>query len=39
MTLDQTPEGKKYLDNVDAEKFVVMKDSDYDVIREAGGGK
>ena len=39
VTLDQTPEGKKYLDNVDAEKFVVMKDSDYDVIREAGGGK
>jgi len=39
VTLDQTPEGKKYLDNVDAEKFVAMKDSDYDVIREAGGGK
>ena len=39
VTLDQTPEGKKYLDNVDAERFVVMKDSDYDVIREAGGGK
>ena len=38
-TLDQTPEGKKYLENVDAEKFVEMKDSDYDVIREAGGGK
>ena len=39
VTLDQTPEGKKYLENVDAERFVVMKDSDYDVIREAGGGK
>jgi len=38
-TLDTTPEGKKYLENVDAEKFVEMKDSDYDVIREAGGGK
>ena len=36
LTLDQTPEGKKYLENVDAEKFVSMKDSDYDVIREAG---
>ena len=39
VTLDQTPEGKAYLQNVDSEKFVVMKDSDYDVIREAGGGK
>lgn len=38
-TLDQTPEGKKYLENVGSEKFVAMKDSDYDVIREAGGGK
>jgi phosphonate transport system substrate-binding protein len=37
--LDQTPEGKKYLDNVDSDRFVSMKDSDYDVIREAGGGK
>jgi phosphonate transport system substrate-binding protein len=36
LTLDQTPEGKKYLENVDAEKFVAMKDSDYDIIREAG---
>ena len=36
LTLDQNPEGRKYLDNVDADKFVPMKDSDYDVIREAG---
>jgi phosphonate transport system substrate-binding protein len=36
VTLDQTPDGKKYLDNVDAEKFVEMKDADYNVIREAG---
>ena len=36
VTLDQTPDGKKYLDNVDADRFVPMKDSDYDVIREAG---
>ena len=36
LTLDATPEGKKYLDNVDAEKFVEMKDADYDIIREAG---
>ena len=39
LTLDQNADGKKYLDNVDAEKFVEMKDSDYNVIREAGGGK
>jgi len=39
VTLDQTDVGKAYLANVDSEKFVVMKDSDYDVIRAAGGGK
>lgn len=32
--LDKTEVGRKYLDNVDSEKFVVMKDSDYDIIRE-----
>jgi len=37
LTLDQTPEGKAYLDNVDAEKFVKMTDKDYDIIREAAG--
>ena len=36
LTLDSTPEGKKYLENVGSEKFVEMKDSDYDIIREAG---
>ncbi len=36
LTLDQNADGKKYLDNVESEKFVGMKDSDYDVIREAG---
>ena len=36
LTLDATPEGKKYLENVGSEKFVGMKDSDYDIIREAG---
>lgn len=36
LTLDQTAEGKKYLDNVDSDRFVEMKDSNYDVIREAG---
>ncbi len=39
LDLDKNPEGQKYLANVDSEKFVPMKDSDYDVIREAGGGK
>ncbi len=34
--LDQTPEGKKFLENVDSEKFVTMKDSDYNIIRDAG---
>lgn len=36
LTLDQTPEGKKFLENVESDKFVEMKDSDYNVIREAG---
>ena len=36
LELDQSPEGRKYLDNVDADRFVPMKDSDYNVIREAG---
>lgn len=36
LTLDSTPEGKKFLENVDSEKFVTMKDADYDIIREAG---
>jgi phosphonate transport system substrate-binding protein len=36
LSLDSTPEGQKFLENVDSEKFVTMKDSDYDIIREAG---
>ena len=39
LTLDQHPDGTKYLENEYSEKFVEMKDSDYNVIREAGGGK
>ena len=39
LTLDSNDVGKAYLANVGSEKFVVMKDSDYDVIRAAGGGK
>jgi phosphonate transport system substrate-binding protein len=35
LTLDQTPEGKKYLENVESEKFVKMTDKDYDIFREA----
>jgi phosphonate transport system substrate-binding protein len=34
MTVDQTPEGKKYLENVKSIKVVRMKDSDYDIVRE-----
>jgi len=34
LTLDTTDVGRAYLANVDSEKFVAMKDSDYDIIRE-----
>ena len=36
LTLESTPEGKAYLENVGSEKFVPMTDKDYDIIREAG---
>jgi phosphonate transport system substrate-binding protein len=36
LTLEQTPEGKAYLENVGSERFVKMTDKDYDIIREAG---
>jgi phosphonate transport system substrate-binding protein len=36
LTLESTPEGKKFLENVDSDKFVEMKDGDYNIIREAG---
>ena len=36
LTLDQNADGKKYLENVDSDRFVEMKDSNYDVISEAG---
>jgi len=36
LTLDSTPEGQKYLENVGSEKFVKMTDKDYDIIRAAG---
>jgi phosphonate transport system substrate-binding protein len=36
LTLESTPEGQKYLENVGSEKFVKMTDKDYDIIRAAG---
>lgn len=36
LTLDTAPEGKKYLENVESEKFVKMTDADYNIIRQAG---
>jgi phosphonate transport system substrate-binding protein len=36
LALQDTAEGKAYLDNVGSEKFVKMTDKDYDIIREAG---
>ncbi len=36
LTLDGNPDGKKYLENVESEKFVKMTDADYNIIREAG---
>jgi phosphonate transport system substrate-binding protein len=36
LTLESTAEGKAYLDNVGADRFVKMTDKDYDIIREAG---
>ncbi len=37
LTLDQTEEGRQYLENVNALKFVAMTDADYDVIRKLDG--
>jgi phosphonate transport system substrate-binding protein len=36
LTLENNPEGKKYLENVDSDRFVKMTDADYNIIREAG---
>ncbi|MGE0559031.1 MAG: phosphate/phosphite/phosphonate ABC transporter substrate-binding protein [Burkholderiales bacterium] len=35
MSVDKTEAGKKYLQNVKSLKIVPMKDSDYDIVREA----
>lgn len=34
LTLDKSERGQNYLKNVNADKFVAMKDSDYDIIRK-----
>jgi phosphonate transport system substrate-binding protein len=36
LTLNQNDVGKAYLENVGSEKFVAMKDADYNIIREVG---
>jgi len=39
LTLGDSEEGKKYLENVNASRFVPMQDSDYDIIRELKAAK
>jgi phosphonate transport system substrate-binding protein len=34
LTVDQTPEGKRYLENVRSLKVVKMTDKDYDIVRD-----
>mgnify|MGYP006283345173 CR=1 FL=1 len=34
LTVDQTPDGKKYLENVKSLKVVKMTDKDYDIVRD-----
>jgi phosphonate transport system substrate-binding protein len=34
VTVDQTPEGKRYLENVSSERFVRMTDADYNIVRD-----
>jgi phosphonate transport system substrate-binding protein len=36
LTLNQNDVGKAYLENVGSERFVAMKDADYNIIREVG---
>jgi len=33
LTVDQNPDGKKYLDNVKSDRVVKMTDADYDIVR------
>lgn len=39
LTLGDSEEGRKYLENVNASKFVAMEDSDYDIIRDLKAAK
>lgn len=34
LSVDQNPDGKRYLENIKSERFVRMTDADYDLIRE-----
>lgn len=34
LTVDKTPEGQKYLDNVKSERVVKMTDADYQIVRD-----
>jgi phosphonate transport system substrate-binding protein len=37
--LADNEEGRKYLENVNASKFVAMSDADYDIIRDLKAAK
>lgn len=39
LTLGETEEGRKYLENVNASKFVAMTNEDYDIIRQLKAAK
>jgi len=39
LTLDQSENGREYLKNVNASKFVAMTDEDYDIIRDLKAAK
>ncbi|MGB3280631.1 MAG: phosphate/phosphite/phosphonate ABC transporter substrate-binding protein [Pseudorhodobacter sp.] len=39
LTLGDSEEGRKYLENVNASKFVAMTDADYDIIRDLKAAK
>lgn len=39
LTLGDSEEGQKYLENVNASKFVAMTDADYDIIRDLKAAK
>lgn len=39
LTLSDSKEGRKYLENVNASKFVAMTDADYDIIRDLKAAK